>query len=132
MHEGIVETCGNLREWAGEQLGEVGQVLGAVGTYFAALLLCAGDRFFGGVGASAGRCLTACNRLIIWAGRVWRFRRTCALAVSVGLGCGAVAYLSGPVVSAVMCVVGGMGLTVSALILVPLGRLLLIDCRAGA
>jgi hypothetical protein len=130
--EGLVEVCGRLREWAGEKLVEFGRVMSTVWTYCVVLLVCAGDWFFGGIGALAGRSLTVCNRMTVWAGRVWRFRRTCAVAVSIGLGCGAVAYLSGPLVSAIMCVVGGAGLTVSALILVPLGRLLLSDCRAGA
>lgn len=132
VHEVVVESCGRLCETVGVKLAAIWQVISAAWTCCAMLLVSVGDQLGRGIGASATRWRTACNRMTLWAGRVWRFRRTCALAVSVGLACGTVAYLSGPLVSAALCVVGGAGLTVSALILVPLGRLLLSGYTAEA
>jgi hypothetical protein len=56
--------------------------------------------------------------------RLWRFRKTCMTALGVGLVCGVVGYCAGPVIAGMMCCVGGAALTLSAMILVPLWRLM--------
>jgi hypothetical protein len=58
---------------------------------------------------------------------MWRFRRTCAVAMSIGLAAGIAGYFAGPVIAAAMCGLGGAMLTVSGLILVPLAKLLLTE-----
>jgi hypothetical protein len=100
-------------------------VVGAAWACCLVLLTWAGEQALQSWDAFIGRCAKGWASVTTWAGCVWRFRRTCAMAAGVGVCCGAVAYCSGPLVSAGMCVGGGVGLTVSALILVPLGRLLL-------
>lgn len=58
---------------------------------------------------------------------MWRFRRSCAIAVGVGVMAGVIGYLVGPVIASAMCGLGGAMLAVSAMVLVPLGRLLLTE-----
>ncbi len=54
--------------------------------------------------------------------KVWDFRKPCAVAVGVGVACGAVCYLAGQVFSSIANGAGGAAITLSALTL-PLKRL---------
>ena len=55
---------------------------------------------------------------------LWRFRRSCSIALSVGLIAGVVGYCAGPIISSMLCGLSGMALTLSSMILLPLWRLL--------
>jgi hypothetical protein len=58
-------------------------------------------------------------------GQVWRYRRSGLLTVVGGVATGLTGYLGGPLVSAVLCGLAGAGLTLSALVVLPLARILL-------
>jgi len=72
-----------------------------------------------------GRCVSGVKTLGNVGLVVWRFRRTFSLVMSAGLICSVCGYYAGPVISALLCGLGGMTLTLSAMILVPLWHLLL-------
>jgi len=55
---------------------------------------------------------------------LWRLRRSCSIALSVGLIAGVVGYFAGPIISSMLCGLSGMALTLSSMILLPLRRLL--------
>jgi hypothetical protein len=55
---------------------------------------------------------------------LWRLRRSCSIALSVGLIAGVVGYFAGPIISSMLCGLSGMALTLSSMILLPLWRLL--------
>jgi len=59
--------------------------------------------------------------------QVWGFRRSGALALSVGLLSGIGSYVAGPAVAALLCGLAGAALTLAGLVLVPLGRLLFVN-----
>jgi hypothetical protein len=54
---------------------------------------------------------------------LWHFRRSCSVALTAGLITGVSGYLAGPVVGALLSGLGGMGLTLSAMVLLPLWNL---------
>jgi hypothetical protein len=60
--------------------------------------------------------------------KVWDFRKPCAVAVGVGVACGAVCYLGGQVFSSIANGASGAAITLSALPL-PLKRLFLGGSR---
>src|SRR5262249_49020818 len=109
-HQAAAEVHGEVRAKAGAVLAEVWKVLSAIGTYCLTVALCGGDHLFGAIRAVGGQCVRACSHLSVWAGRLWRFRRTCATAASVGLCCGVLGYVAGPVLAAGMCAIGGAAL----------------------
>lgn len=55
---------------------------------------------------------------------LWRLRRSCALALTAGLLAGVSGYFGGPLLCALLSAVGGMALTLSAMLLLPLWNLL--------
>ena len=61
----------------------------------------------------------------------WYFRRSCTLALGVGLLTGVSGYLLGPLVASLLCALSGAALTLSAMILLPLWRLLLVSQIEG-
>jgi hypothetical protein len=63
---------------------------------------------------------------------LWRLRRSCSIALSVGLIAGVVGYFAGPIVSSMLCGLSGMALTLSSMILLPLWRLLNWNISAAA
>jgi len=56
--------------------------------------------------------------------KVWQFRRSGSLALSVGLLSAIGSYLAGPAVGSLLCGLAGVALTLAGLVLIPLGRLL--------
>jgi len=56
---------------------------------------------------------------------LWRFRKSCSLALSVGLLAGVIGYFAGPIISSVLCGLSGVALSLSSMILLPLWRLLI-------
>jgi len=54
---------------------------------------------------------------------LWYFRRTCSIVLTAGLAGGVIGYFAGPVISSMLCSLGGMALSVSGMILLPLWRL---------
>jgi hypothetical protein len=63
---------------------------------------------------------------------LWRLRRSCSIALSVGLIAGVVGYFAGPIISSMLCGLSGMALTLSSMILLPLWRLLNWNISAAA
>jgi hypothetical protein len=55
---------------------------------------------------------------------LWTFRKSCAIALSVGILAGVSSYFAGPVISSIASGISGAGLTVASMILVPLWRLI--------
>jgi hypothetical protein len=55
---------------------------------------------------------------------LWRLRRSCSIALGVGLLAGVIGYVAGPILSSVLCGLGGMALSLSSMVLLPLWRLL--------
>ena len=72
----------------------------------------------------AACCLSTLATLGAASVTLWRLRRSCSIALSVGLSAGVVGYCAGPIISSVLCGLGGMALTLSSMILLPLYRLL--------
>jgi hypothetical protein len=61
------------------------------------------------------------------AGCLWHARRTCAIALGVGLTVGVVGYLAGPFLAGVLCALSGTALTLAGSVLMPLWRVLAMD-----
>jgi hypothetical protein len=57
--------------------------------------------------------------------QLWRFRRSCTIALTVGVLSGVASYLAGPLIASVVSGVGGAALTLAGMILLPLWRLLM-------
>jgi hypothetical protein len=55
---------------------------------------------------------------------LWHYRRSCSIALTAGLIAGVCSYCIGPLLSAMLCGLGGMTITLSTLIGLPLGNLL--------
>jgi hypothetical protein len=62
---------------------------------------------------------------------LWRFRRSCSIALSVGLLAGVIGCVAGPVLSSVLCGLDGMALSLSSMVLLPLWRLPSGNVRAA-
>jgi hypothetical protein len=56
---------------------------------------------------------------------MWRFRRSCTIALSVGVLSGVGSYLAGPLIASVASGIGGAALTLAGMILLPLWRLMM-------
>jgi hypothetical protein len=76
--------------------------------------------------ASSLRCVGTVGR------QVWRFRRSCTIALSVGVLSGVGSYLAGPLIASVASGIGGAALTLAGMILLPLWRLLMGSSTANA
>ena len=79
-----------------------------------------------------GKLRGACRLVRCGCSGLWRFRRTCLVALAVGAAVGAGSYLAGPVTSSVLCAASGATLTLASLVLLPLARLLLGSGPPGA
>jgi hypothetical protein len=65
------------------------------------------------------RCLGSVGR------QLWRCRRSCTVALAVGVLSGVGSYLAGPLIASVASGVGAAALTLAGMVLLPLGRLLM-------
>jgi hypothetical protein len=70
------------------------------------------------------RCTSVLSGLAVLGGQAWRFRKSCAFALGVGVLSGAAAYLAGPVLASVASGLAGAALTLAGMILMPLWCLL--------
>jgi hypothetical protein len=89
------------------------------------------DKLRQGCADVADRCkviASHCTSSLCWLGtigqQVWRFRRSCTIALTVGLASGIASYLAGPLLASVASGLSGAALTLAGMILLPLGRLL--------
>jgi hypothetical protein len=69
-------------------------------------------------------CVRTCNGVVVIAGQLWRFRKTCSIALAVGILSGISTYFAGPVLASVASGISSAALTVSAMVLLPLWRLI--------
>jgi hypothetical protein len=76
--------------------------------------------------ASSLRCLGTVGR------QMWRFRRSCTIALSVGVLSGVGSYLAGPLIASVASGIGGAALTLAGMILLPLWRLMMGSSTGNA
>lgn len=60
---------------------------------------------------------------------LWYFRRTYSILLMVGLAGGVIGYFAGPVIGSLLCSLGSMMLTLSAMVLLPLWRFLTGNVR---
>jgi hypothetical protein len=74
--------------------------------------------------ATIGACVNLSGNVMKIACGLWTFRKTCAIALTVGILAGASSYFAGPVIASIASGLSGAALTVSGMILVPLWRLL--------
>jgi hypothetical protein len=70
-------------------------------------------------------CLRSARCLGTIGTQLWRFRRSCTIALTVGVVSGVGSYLAGPLIASVASGIGGAALTLAGMILLPLGRLLM-------
>jgi hypothetical protein len=77
-----------------------------------------------GPGHLAACCVGTVAMLGAASATLWRFRRSCSIALSVGVIAGVVGYCAGPIINSLLCGLGGMALTLSSMVLLPLWRLL--------
>jgi hypothetical protein len=82
------------------------------------------DKLGKGAKAAIGACMTMPSTLVSVGRAVWTFRKTTSIALAVGLIAGFGSYFAGPLVASIASGVSGAALTVSAMILVPLWRLM--------
>jgi hypothetical protein len=68
---------------------------------------------------SSARCLGTIGT------QLWRFRRSCTIALTVGVVSGVGSYLAGPLLASLASGISGAALTLAGMILLPLGRLLM-------
>jgi len=73
----------------------------------------------------AGQCVSGVKTLGMVGLVVWRYRRTFSIIMNAGLISGICGFYAGPVLSALLCGLGGITLTLSAMILLPLWHLLM-------
>jgi hypothetical protein len=71
-----------------------------------------------------GACVNLPGTVVKVACGMWTFRKTCAIALTVGILAGVSSYFAGPVIASIASGVSGAALTVSGMILVPLWRLI--------
>jgi hypothetical protein len=74
--------------------------------------------------ATIGTCVGLPGTVVKIACGMWTFRRSCAIALGVGILAGVSSYYAGPVLSSVASGISGAALTVSGMILVPLWRMI--------
>jgi hypothetical protein len=79
----------------------------------------------------ASRCTSSLRCLGTLGQQVWRFRRSCTIALSVGVASGVASYLAGPLIASVASGISGAALTLAGMILLPLGRLLMGNAGNG-
>jgi hypothetical protein len=72
----------------------------------------------------AGCCVGILATLAAVGVTLWHFRRSCSVALSVGLIAGIIGFFAGPIISSVLCGLSGMALTLSSMVLLPLWQLL--------
>src|SRR5262245_20134858 len=113
-----------LCAWCGEAAGQLKDALGGAWAWGVR----AGQECWGWLTSrwqDLAGCLTglllALLMLAVW---LWQFRRSGALALSVGLLAAAASYLAGPLVASLLCGLCGAALTLAGLVLAPLFRLL--------
>jgi hypothetical protein len=82
------------------------------------------DKLRKGAKATVGACMGLPSTVISVSRALWTFRKTTSVALVVGLVAGFGSYLAGPVISSIASGISGAALTVSAMILVPLWRLM--------
>jgi hypothetical protein len=73
---------------------------------------------------TAARCFSSVRCLGTLGRQLWRFRRSCTIALTVGVLSGVGTYLAGPLIASVASGICGAALTLAGMILLPLGRLL--------
>jgi hypothetical protein len=78
----------------------------------------------GGCLGALGACAKAPSALAAVGCTLWTFRKTTSVALTVGVLAGVGSYFAGPVISSIASGISGAALTVSAMVLVPLWRLL--------
>jgi hypothetical protein len=69
-------------------------------------------------------CLHLPSGVMAVASALWTFRRTTSIALMVGLLAGVGSYFAGPVIASIASGISGAALAVSAMVLVPLWRLM--------
>jgi hypothetical protein len=85
-----------------------------------------------GGAAAAARCAGALRCLGGVGRQPWRFRRSCTVALTVGVLSGVGSYLAGPLIASVASGLGGAALTLAGMILMPLWRLMTGGSTPGA
>jgi hypothetical protein len=74
--------------------------------------------------ATVGACVGLPGTAIRIGMGLWTFRKSCAVALSVGVLAGVSSYFAGPVISSIASGISGAALTVSGMILLPLWRMI--------
>jgi hypothetical protein len=82
------------------------------------------DKIRNGAKAALRSCVNLPSSVISVGSALWTFRKTTSIALAVGLLAGLGSYFAGPVIASVASGVSGAALTVSAMVLVPLWRLM--------
>jgi hypothetical protein len=122
------ERLAEVRAWvlgqAGEKASQVSKNLASGWTWFLMKFQHAYAKVKGCLQTLIQRSLNVGTSIGPAIRQVWRFRRPCVLALSVGLLSGLGAYLAGPVFAGVACGLGSTVLTLAGMVLVPLWRLL--------
>src|SRR5262249_50721278 len=88
-----------------------------------------------GLGRAWAWCLRKIAEVAVWASGagqsataalsdLWRCRRSARAAAGGGVASGVGSYLAGPVAASLLCGLGGVALALSAMVLLPLWRLL--------
>ena len=111
LRENLARVGNRLGEKLKRAAGLLGEKLGG-----ACAIACAAGKRVGKVAAIVPGILAALAR------KAWDFRKPCAIALGVGVLCGAACYLGGPLLSSVANGIGGATVVLSALTL-PLRRL---------
>jgi hypothetical protein len=65
-------------------------------------------------------CVNAARKLGTFGLTLWYFRQTCSIVLWAGLVGGVIGYFASPVISSMLCSLGGMTLSLSGMILLPL------------
>jgi hypothetical protein len=82
------------------------------------------DKLRKGAKAAINTCMSLPSTMVTSGRGLWTFRKSCSIALAVGVLSGVGCYYAGPVIGSVASGISGAALTVSAMILVPLWRLM--------
>jgi hypothetical protein len=74
--------------------------------------------------ATVGACIGLPGTMMKIARGMWTFRKSCAIALAVGVLAGVASYSAGPLIASIASGLSGAALTVSGMVLVPLWRLI--------
>jgi hypothetical protein len=125
-------TLKDLLEGARAACNRARQAAVRAGTKLGRALAWGLHRLRQGGAAAAARCAGGLGCLGGVGRQLWRFRRSCTVALAVGVLSGVGSYLAGPLIASVASGLGGAALTLAGMILMPLWRLMTGGSTPGA